>query len=211
MSCRYCLPSFKIRPLSVVSCANIFSILVCCLSLFKRFPWLHKRFWVELTPLFCFCFYGSYSRNWIKQDVAVIYFKKHSAPPRNFIVSDITLRSIIHFKFIFVNSVRKYSHFICVHVSVLFTWHHLFKGLFFFFPIYILASFVIDSLTLIVWVYLWPFILLHPSIFLFLCQFPLFWCLTSGSLIFPVLFFFLNIALAIQDLSPPPHISKYSM
>ena len=49
---------------------------------------------------------------------------------RSFIVSGLTFRSLIHFEFIFVYSVRKHSNFILIiHVAVKFSQHHLFKRL----------------------------------------------------------------------------------
>ena len=63
---------------------------------------------------------------------------------RSFIslVSSLTFRSLIHFEFIFVYGVRECSNFICLHVAVQFSQHHLLKTVFS--PLYILASFVID-------------------------------------------------------------------
>ena len=48
---------------------------------------------------------------------------------RSFIVSGLTLRSLIHFEFIFVDGVRKCSSFILLHVAVHFPQHHLLKRL----------------------------------------------------------------------------------
>ena len=47
----------------------------------------------------------------------------------SFIVSGLTLRSLIQFEFIFVYGVRKYSHFILSPVAVQFSQHHLLKRL----------------------------------------------------------------------------------
>ena len=48
---------------------------------------------------------------------------------RSFIVSGFTLRSLIHFEFIFVYGVSKCSNVILLHVAVQFSKHHLLKGL----------------------------------------------------------------------------------
>ena len=48
---------------------------------------------------------------------------------RSFIVSCLTFRSLIHFEFIFVYSVRRGSNFILLQVAVLFSQHHLLKRL----------------------------------------------------------------------------------
>ena len=46
---------------------------------------------------------------------------------RSFIVSGFTVRSLIHFEFIFVYGVRECSNFILLHVSVQLSQHHLLK------------------------------------------------------------------------------------
>jgi len=48
---------------------------------------------------------------------------------KNFIVYGLTFRSLIHFEFIFVYGVRKYSNYILLHVAVQFSQNHLFKRL----------------------------------------------------------------------------------
>ena len=74
-------------------------------------------------------------------------------------------------------------------------------------PLYMLASFIKDKVTIGTWVYLWAFYpvpLMYKSVFV-----PVPYCfdycsliysLKSGSLISPALFFFLKIVLAIQGL-----------
>ena len=47
----------------------------------------------------------------------------------SFIVSGLTFRSLIHFEFIFVYDVRKYSNFIFSHVAFQFSQQHLLKRL----------------------------------------------------------------------------------
>ena len=48
---------------------------------------------------------------------------------KSFIESGLIIRSLIHFEFIFVYGVRKYSTFILFHVAVQFSQHCLLKGL----------------------------------------------------------------------------------
>ena len=48
---------------------------------------------------------------------------------KSFIVSGLTFRSLIHFKFIFVYGVRECSNFILLHVAVQVSQHHLLKRL----------------------------------------------------------------------------------
>ena len=46
---------------------------------------------------------------------------------KSFIISGLTLRSLIHFEFVFVYGVREWSNFIHLHISVQFSQHHLLK------------------------------------------------------------------------------------
>ena len=65
---------------------------------------------------------------------------------RSFIVSGLTLRSLIHFEFPFVYGVRKRSSFILLQVVDQFSQHHVLKRLYFL-PLYILSSFVKDKVS----------------------------------------------------------------
>ena len=90
---------------------------------------------------------------------------------RSFIVSDLTFRSLIHFEFIFVYAVRKFHSFTSgwpVFPSP------LVKEIVFS-PLYILASFVKDKVSIGVWIYLWAFYfvpLIYISVFV-----PVAYCL----------------------------------
>ena len=70
----------EIKPLSIESFTKIF-LPLCGLSFrfFKGFLCCAEAFEFNLVPSFCFCLYCHYSRRWIKQNVSVIYVKKHSA------------------------------------------------------------------------------------------------------------------------------------
>ena len=86
---------------------------------------------------------------------------------RSFIVSGNTFRYLIHFEFIFVYGVRKCSSFILLQVVDQFSQNHLLKRLSFL-PLYILASFVVDKVTIGSWIYLWAFYsdpLIYISVF----------------------------------------------
>ena len=83
-------------------------------------------------------------------------YVKECFSSRGFIVSGLTVRSLIHFEFIFVYGVRKCSGFILLQVVDQFSQHHLLKRLFFS-PLYILASFVKDKASKGVWIFLWAF------------------------------------------------------
>ena len=76
-------------------------------------------------------------------------------------------RSLIHFEFIFVYGVRKCSGFILLQVIDQFSQHHLLKRLSFS-PLYILASFVKDKVSIGTLIYLWAFYfvpLMYISVF----------------------------------------------
>ena len=75
---------------------------------------------------------------------------------RSFIVSGLTFRSLIHFKFIFVYGVRKSSSFILLQV-VWPAFPALLVKEIVFNPLYILASFVKDKMSIGAWIYLWAF------------------------------------------------------
>ena len=75
---------------------------------------------------------------------------------RSSIVSGLTFRSLIHFEFIFVYGVRKCSSFILLQVVDQFFPAPLVKGIVFS-PLYILASFVEDKVSIGAWLYLWAF------------------------------------------------------
>ena len=79
-------------------------------------------------------------------------------------------RSLIHFQFIFVYGVRKCSNFILLQVVDQFSQHHLLKR--FFPPLYILAFFVEDKVSIGAWIYLWAFYfvpLIYISVFVPYC------------------------------------------
>ena len=120
---------------------------------------------------------------------------------KSFIVSGLMFRSLIHFEY----GVRKCSN------SFSYTQLPSFPASFIeeavFAPLYILASFVKNKISIGAWVYFWAFYPVPLVQFLFLCQYhtvlmtlALKYNLKSGRLIPPAPFFFLRTALAIQGL-----------
>ena len=75
---------------------------------------------------------------------------------KSFVVSGLPFRYLVHFAFIFVCCVRECSYFILLTCS-----HPVFPAPFIeetvFSPLYIIASFFIDQLTIGFWVYFWAF------------------------------------------------------
>ena len=123
---------------------------------------------------------------------------------RSFMVSGLIFRSLIHFEFIFVYDVRKYTSFILLHAAVQFPQHYLLETVF-------SSLCIMSPLLWINWSYKHRFLSGHSSVLLIsvpvLCQYhtelitiALKYNLKSGSMILPALFFFLKIALAIQGL-----------
>ena len=132
LSCLSCFCILEINPLSVASFANIFSHSEGCLFVFFTVSYAVQELLSFIkSHLFIFVFIsislGSGSKKILLQFMSKSVFPTFSS--KNFIVYSLTLRSLIHFEFIFVYSVRKCSNFILLHVSVQFLQHHLFKRL----------------------------------------------------------------------------------
>ena len=125
---------------------------------------------------------------------------------KSFIVSDLKFRSLIHFVFVFVYSIRKCSNSIPLPAALQFFQHHLLKRM------SLALCIFLPPLSKIRYPQVHEFIsglsvLFHWSLFLFLCQYhtdlmtiALQHNLKSGRLIPPAPFFFLKTALAIQGL-----------
>ena len=125
---------------------------------------------------------------------------------KNFIVFGLKVRSLIHFEFIFVYSVRQCSNFILLHTAIQFFQQHLLIRLFF--PDYVfLAPLSKIRYPQVCGLISRLSILLHWFIFLFQCLYhavlmtiALQCSLKSGRLIPPAPCFFLKFVLDIQGL-----------
>ena len=98
---------------------------------------------------------------------------------KNFIVSGLTFRSLIHLDFIFGYSVRKRSNFI--HFNKVIQIFHTTCQRHYFFQLYVLVSFVKDKVPIFLQVYLWTFYLVplaYTSVFL-----PVTYCLGDCSFV----------------------------
>ena len=122
---------------------------------------------------------------------------------RSFMVSCLIFKSLRHFEFIFVYGVRECSNFIDLHMAVQLSLHHLLKKLSFLHCIFLPPLLKINWLRFIYGLS----VLFHWSICLFLCHchavlitVALSYCLKSGRVMPPALFFFLRIVLAILGL-----------
>ena len=148
----------EINSLPVVSFAIIFSHSEGCL-----FTWLIVSFAVQKTlsliksHLFIFVFISITLGGGSKR--ILLWFMSSSVLPmfssKSFLVSGLIFRSLIHLEFTFVYGVRKCYNFIPLHAAVQFPQHHLLKRLSA--PLYILAFFVKNKVSIGAWVYFWVF------------------------------------------------------
>ena len=122
----------EINPLLVTSFANIFPHSVGYLfHLFMVSFVVQKLLSLIRSPLFIFVFISITLGDGSKK-MLLRFMSKRVVPmfsSRSFIVSSLTLRSLIHFEFIFLYGVKECSNFILLHVAVQFSQHHLLKRL----------------------------------------------------------------------------------
>ena len=121
-----------INPLLVISFANIFSRAGGCLFALSMVSFaVQKLLSLIRSHLFIFGFIsftlGDGSPKKYCCNLCQRVFCLFSS--RSFIVSSLTLRSLIPFEFIFVYGVREFSDYILLHVAVQLSQHHLLKRL----------------------------------------------------------------------------------
>ena len=131
LSCMNYLPILNINSFSIISLANIFYH-----SVRSSFFLLIISFDVQnllslIRPhllIFAFVFFALGDRS--KKNCYDLCQRIFSYVfSRSFMNSSLTFRSLIHFEFIFVYVVRKFSNFILLHVAVQFSQYHLLKRL----------------------------------------------------------------------------------
>ena len=110
LSCMSCLYILEINPLSVVSFVIIFSHFEGCLFTLLRVSFaVQKLLSLIISHLFTFLFISITLRGGSKR--ISLWFMSSSVLPtfssKSFIVSGLTFRSLIHFKFIFVYGVQR--------------------------------------------------------------------------------------------------------
>ena len=127
-----CLYILEINRLLVTSFANIFSHSVGCLFILFMVSFaVPKLLSLIRFHLFIFVFI-SITLGDRSQKILLPFMSKSVLPmfsSKNFIVSRLTFRSLIHLGFIFVSGVRECSNLILLHVAVQFSHHHLLKRL----------------------------------------------------------------------------------
>ena len=116
--------------MSVSSFANIFSLLWVVLC-FEVFFAVQKILILIKSHLFIFVFIVITLGGGSKK--ILLWFMSESVQPmfspKNFVVSGLIFRSLIHFESIFVYGIRKGSNFILFHVAVQFSQNHVLKVL----------------------------------------------------------------------------------
>uniref|UniRef100_A0ABI7VXZ7 Secreted protein n=1 Tax=Felis catus TaxID=9685 RepID=A0ABI7VXZ7_FELCA len=115
-----------------MSFANIFSHSVSCLLVLLIVSFaVQKLFIVTRSQQFIFAFISLASRDVLSKKLLRARWKRFlpAFSSRILMASCLTLRCFIHFEFIFVYGVRKWSRFILLHVAVQFSQHHLRKRL----------------------------------------------------------------------------------
>ena len=127
MSCLYIL---EINPLSVASFANIFSQSTACLFVLFMVSFTVQKLLSLIKSYLFVCIsitLGDRSKKILLRLMSKSVLPMFSS--RSFIVSSLTLRSLIHFEFIFVYGVRECFNIILLHVAVQFSQHHSLKRL----------------------------------------------------------------------------------
>ena len=147
---------------------KIFYIFSYSISLFWLFPLIHRNF-LALYNSFVF-FMTLVTCTWsisqTNNKTLSPYFLHH------FTVSGFIFKSLIHFEFIFVCSMRWMPFYSSV-CGYQFSQNHLLKRLSY--PILCSWPVAENQLNINWWIYFWTPILFHESICLFLCQYHLFW------------------------------------
>ena len=173
LSCMSCLYILEINLLSVASFAKTFSHSESCLFVLFMISFVvQKLLRFNRSHLFIYVFISISLEGGSKR--ILLWFTSKSFLPmfssKNFIVSGLIFRSLIHFEFIFVCGVKKCSTFTLLHVAVQFSQHHLLKRLSF------LHCIFLPPLSKIRWPYVRGFIsrlsiFFHWSVFLCFCQY----------------------------------------
>ena len=120
------------NPLSVDALAMMFSHSVGCLFVLLRVSFaVQKLLSLIRSHLFLFVFavitLGGGSEKMLLSFMSESVWPMFSS--KNFMVSGVISRSLIHFDFIFVYGVRECSNFVLFHVAVQFSQHHLLNRL----------------------------------------------------------------------------------
>ena len=132
--------------------------LLCCAQGFRYY----------VVPLIYFFFYCFCLQHQIKEIVIKTYVNGITA--RNFMVSGLMFKSLTHFELIFVYSVKSQSFHFLIYGCAVFPTPFIEETVLS--PLYILGSFVINELTIYVWVCFYTLYYV-PLIYLFLCQYHL--------------------------------------
>ena len=126
-----------------VSICIFWSLIPCQLLVYKYFTssWqlsfvllmisfaMQKLLSLIRSNLFVFVF-TAITLESVSKEILLQFISKSACFSLRILVSSLTVRTLIHFEFVFVYSVRECPYFILVHVTVQFPQHHLLKRLF---------------------------------------------------------------------------------
>ena len=122
-------------PVSDTSFANIFSHFICCLFVLLLVSFAVQKVFILMRSLQLIYAFNSLAVGDVSCKKLPQLRSERFSPAfssRVLKVSCLTFRSFIHFEFIFVYAVRKWSSFILLHVAVQFSQHQWLKSLVFF-------------------------------------------------------------------------------
>ena len=112
----------NINPLLVIPFANIFSHSVDSLFVLLMVPFAVQKLLSLIRSHLFICSFVSFALGEGSKKKILLQFLSKSALPiyssRSFIVSVLTVRSLIHFELIFAHGIREYFHFTLLYVSV---------------------------------------------------------------------------------------------
>ena len=111
----------NINPLLVISFANIFSHSVDSLFVLLMVPFAVQKLLSLIRSHLFICSFVSFALGEGSKKILLQFLSKSVLPiysSRSFIVSALTVRSLIHFELIFAYGVREYFHFTLLYVSV---------------------------------------------------------------------------------------------
>ena len=135
LSCMSYLYILDINPLLIISFVNIFSHSVGYLFLLSMISFAMQKFLSLIRPhLFIFVFISfalgdKYKKKEKKRKLLQFISKTVLCFPLSFMVSGLTFRSIIHFKFLFIYGARESSNFLLLYAGVQFSLYHILKRL----------------------------------------------------------------------------------
>ena len=132
LSCISCLYILKSKPLTVALLGNILSQSVGCLFILFMVSFAVQKLWSLIWSYFLIFAFISFALGAWSKKILLWFMSKNVLPrfsSRSLMVSCFTFKSLSHFEFIFVYSMREHSNFIDLPEAVQLSQHHLLKRL----------------------------------------------------------------------------------